>query len=343
MHELILEMVQMAPAPVALSRLPLDDGALVVGFAVGGDRRQRAQAPPLWVGKTGYGSRGCRRLRAEAQALGQLEGLAGTLPVPRLLGWRESEVRGEAVACLVQSGMAGTPMEGAGPRGWGSRGLPAALLAAGDWLRRFQRLADAQRLAGPRRGLTELAAEACARAENEAEGHAELAPLLTALSPVVAHAAARAEPGAASVPMHGDFWAENILAVRPVRSLHDMSVIDWSGLGAGSALDDLLTFTANLSDGAARRERLGRWQELFFAPGRVRDYLRDWAAAAGYGDRTARLAFYLFLLRRLVWELGLGLQTRSAGERAQARAEWSEVLAWLAQRRYPDPFLPMPS
>ena len=345
MHELIMDFLQVSAAPVELSRLPLDDGALVVGFETGGRGRRQAQSAPLWVAKTAYGPRGCRRLRAEAQALGQLAALAGTLQVPRLLGWRESEVGGEAAACLIQSGMPGSPVR----CNWLKRrtwtGLPTALLAAGDWLQRFQRLADRHRLAGPRRGLTELAAEAGARAQAEAEDHTELAALLLALPPVVAEAAAQAEPQAASLPIHGDYWAGNILAVAPNPSFHGLSVIDWSGLGAGSALDDILTWVGNQGGGRVGRSagRLARWQALYFSSAPVRGYLREWAAAAGYADRTARLAFYLFLQRRLSWELGLGLQTRGAGERARARAEWGEVLGWLARRRYPDPFLPMPT
>ena len=177
-------------------------------------------------------------------------------------------------------------------------------------------------------------------AEANARRHTEWARLLLGLAPVLEAAAAAASATLRSRPAHGDFWSGNVLARPPKANCDDLAVIDWSGLTAGSALDDLLTWVAQSSRGlgAARANRLECWQRWFFAPGPVRQYLRAWAAEAGYDAASARLAFYLFLQRRLGWELGLDLQTRSEGEQAWAGVQWNDALEWLRQAGHPDPF-----
>lgn len=328
MHELILELVRDQPTPAALARFPLDDGALVCAF--------RDAERPRWVAKTAFGATGIRRLQAEAQALGYLEPWAERLGLPRLLGWDDGADAADGSACLAQTGLDGTPARGAAAlsRPWAP--LPEETREIAEWLLRFQTSVR------PRTAVALGELDRAARAQMPRDCQAAppyaalLLPLLAALPPLV-------EPNRPAEAAHGDFWAGNVLFDAHARQLPQVRVIDWSGFGPATALDDLLTWTAHLGARRyARLGRLGRWQALFFSPGTIREYLRAFAARRAYGEALARWAFYLFLIRRLRWELGLDLQTRNDTERAAAQAEWTEIVAWLQQRRYPDPFTPMP-
>lgn len=328
MHELVLELLRDQPQPGALARFPLDDGALVCAF--------RGPGRPRWIAKTAEGEAGIQRLRAEAAALGQMEAHADVLGIPRLLGWEDGTDSPDGNACLVQSGVAGEPALGtvALRRPWAP--LPEETRQAAAWLDQFQQLVPPPRAAT----LGELEQELRSQIEQDClldpEHRPLLLPLLKALPP-------SPEPGRAAVAMHGDFWAGNVLLEARAGWPLAVRVIDWSGFGAGTALVDLLTWMAQLGENRTRRmERLARWQALLFAPGTVRDFLRGWSANRHYGADLARWAFYMFLLHRLRWELGLALQTRDAAERAQAQRDWAAIIAWLVQHRYPDPFTPLP-
>ncbi len=328
MHELVRDLLPAPALAPRLVRLPLDDGALIAAFA------PRAEAP-LWVAKTAYGAAACLRLRAEAEALGRLVALAHTLNLPRRLAWRECGDGPEISACLVQSTVAGTRrlwcLSSARP--WAR--LPPLLEAAADWLRRFQRLAQVDALGLAPLRLGELAEQTWLCLLNDRRLHPEWRPLLEALP-----ALPRVAPHLPTTATHGDFWVGNLLWQPPWR----VGVVDWSGLSAGSALDDLLTFTSNPPRRPAEpaRPRLACWQAMWFSPGRPREFLRSWARDAGYSEGDARSAFYIFLFRRMRWELGLGLQTRSRDDRLQAAREWLAIVHWLAEHRFPDPFTPMP-
>ena len=328
MHELILDLVRDMPTPYRLARLPLDDGALVSLFS--------ATERPRWIAKTATNAAGIRRLRAEARALGWMETQAEALGVPRLLGWRE-EASGD-VACLVQSGVTGRPAFGLRR---GRRGLPFPTHLVGDWLQRFQCLVISPR----QRSVADVRAEVCRQADADAEAHPGYAALLDGLLAGLQTLPLGTGALTPSVAVHGDFWAGNVLLAPAASRGLRLRVIDWSGFDDGTGLEDMLTWMAFLD---ARRSvpeagRLQRWRRVFFVPGPARDFLRDWSQRVGYAAATARLAFYLFLLRRLSWELGLCLQARSPGEQARARQEWTAVVAWLAQNRYPDPFSATPA
>ncbi|MGH9481594.1 MAG: phosphotransferase, partial [Terriglobales bacterium] len=240
--------------------------------------------------------------------------------------------------CLVQSGVGGRQATMPGSRRPGAP-LPPSWRAAAQWLEAFQRLAAA-RWPRPPRLLAELGMEACAQAHAHARRRPELRELLSVLPPVVAQAAAAVAPSPTAVAIHGDFWSGNALLLPGGRDASALRVIDWSGFGQGSALDDLLTWVAysDCPRGAARQARLPRWQRRFFGSGSERAFLRAGAGRAGYSAAAARLGFHLFLLRRLGWELGLGLQTRTPAEHDEARGEWAMMLAWLAEQGFPDPF-----
>lgn len=328
MHKLVLEMTRHAPPGFTLSRLHLDQGALLACFNPG----MAAGAAPCWIAKIAANPEADQRLAAEADALRQLEPWAEELGVPRLLAWQTAGAEGHA--CLIQSGRGGqhprlTLRHG---RPWAA--LPPPLMACGRWLGNFQR-----RVPPPRPGtLAQHVEESMSRCDRDVVRHAGPAPLLGGLRRLIPGLLSRAAGSADALPvvaLHGDFWAGNLLQRRPDGAL---SVVDWSGFGGGSALQDLLTCLSWIEPA----RRFEGWLAVFFHPGRAREWLRERARAAAYNDITARLAFYHFLLTRMGWELGLGLQHRSRTEIAAAERFWSEALSWLAQRRFPDPFTPLP-
>lgn len=334
MHELLFDMVRDARVPPVLARLPLDDGGLVAAF----DRGAGRGAAPRWIAKLAYGAPACERLRAEARALARLEPVALQLQAPRLLGWRESEEESSPQACLVQSGLVGGRMSSRWP-GRPERGLPPQLGAVRRWLGRFQAAGRRHALLSHPASLGDLMAEAAGAAQRWMQRSPEFAPLFRPLAGVVLQSL-QSQLDQPAVAIHGDFWAGNCLLQRS----GEIAVIDWSGLQPGSALEDILTFTARLACGPERApwSMLESWQHLWFTPGAGREFLRDWAGAVGYSDHLARSCFYLFLLRRLGWELGFALQTRNQSERSSAQVQWDQALTWLARHRFPDPFTPFP-
>ncbi|MGH9417161.1 MAG: phosphotransferase [Terriglobales bacterium] len=334
MHELLLDLVRDARVPPLLARIPLDDGGLVAAF----DPGARRDDAPRWIAKLAYGPVGCQRLRAEARALARLEAVADFLRAPRLVGWREAGEGERLNACLVQSGLSGRRLQCRWPGRQSWRPLPPELGWVSGWLERLQAADLRVGIISPRPSLGELMVEAAISAQQWMRGAPELAPLVRPLLGVV-----EASPSGLDQPAvaaHGDFWTGNCL----VRAPGQIAVIDWSGLQPGSALEDILTFTSRLVCGPehARWEMVERWQRIWFVPGAGREFLRAWARAVGYSDCLARYSFYLFLLRRLGWELGFALQTRNRQERSDARAQWTCAVEWLALHRFPDPFTPFP-
>jgi len=330
MHEIILDLLDQSPGH-AITRIPLDQGALIACFDAPGcaPLGSGARETPRWIAKTAVTPAAIVRLHAEARALGYLEPWSQTLRLPRILGWREAEDE----CCLVQSGVAGLPQ----PCRWDPRRpwacLPETLLQAADWLAYFQQLVPARRPAT----LAQLANEMRLQLQENAGRHSRFAPLLLALHGVIPNRA----PGVGTVACHGDYWRGNVLFASNSRIPAVTGVIDWSGFTSSTALEDLLTWMATVTPRTSRA-RLDLWVALFFCPGRPRDFLRQWAAKHGYDDSAGRVAFLLFLARRLQWELGLDLQARSASESATALGDWTEFLAWMAQHNYPDPFTPLP-
>lgn len=332
MHELVREWSARGGSGLRLARLPLDEGALVAAFvpARGGSRLH-------WLAKTAYGEAACRRLRAEQAALARLAPVAERLNIPRLLAWSEIGADEASEACLLQTAVDGEPMHCR----WNGHGagsaLAPALAATGDWLRRFQALSREQPELHPGLSLAEWTGQTRTRL---ATATGEAARLLGPLLPLAAEAAAPIP----CVPVHGDFWTGNMVWTPGRGKGAGVGVVDWSGLRHGSALDDLLTWMASLVCGRRghRRTRLEAWKLLWFTGGQPRQYLRAWVAEAGYPAATARGAFYLFLARRLAWELGLDLQARNGAERECSQAEWSEALDWLQLHSFPDPFTSAP-
>jgi hypothetical protein len=199
--------------------------------------------------------------------------------------------------------------------------LPAELLTAAEWLHQFQRL-----VATPAEtDLQEIAFTWARDAEARPDSWSELLwkQARSSRKPVPAVAA------------HGDFWPGNLLFERD-----RISVLDWNNFHTGNPLDDLLTLlmTTLRKERGRYLDRMGCFLRTFFAPGPALDLLRTWAIRRQLHPLEARFCFYLFLARRLRWELGFGLQSRSSKTIAQSQAFWRPALAWLAAHHFPDPF-----
>lgn len=321
MHELLRERLHAEAVPPVLAQFPLDGGALIAAFAPRGDRRLR------WLAKTAYGAAACRRLDAEARALGLLAPLAEELELPRLLAFRQTGADEAASACLVQTAITGRRIR---CRWSGSpqAAFPRPMLVAQRWLERFQERSRSLPLSCPT--LAEIGTDTAARAAQILHAEPALAPLLA----WVPQFFAAPGPSLRAVAIHGDFWPGNVLWNA---SSSSVGVIDWSGFGTGSALDDLLTWMTQMPAGRPQRplSRVQYWPALLFQPGHAQRCLLAWSRRAGYDAATARYALYLFLARRLLWELGFGLQARGPAEREGARRAWSAVLIWLAERQFP--------
>lgn len=321
MHELLRERLQAAAVPPVLAQFPLDGGALIAAFAPSGDRRLR------WLAKTAYGPAACRRLEAEARALSLLAPLAAELTLPSLLAFRHTGAGDAASACLVQSAVGGQRIH-CRWNGSPQAPFPRPMQLAQRWLERFQESACSLPLSLPT--LAKVGADTASCATQALQTDPKLTPLLA----WVPQFFATPGPSLRAVAIHGDFWPGNVLW--DARS-DSVGVIDWSGFGAGSALDDLLTWMTQMPAGRTQRplSRVQSWPAVLFRPGRAQQNLLAWSQRAGYDAATARYALYLFLARRLLWELGFGLQSRGPAERDWTRREWSAVLTWLAERQFP--------
>lgn len=312
MHELLRDLLaDTHPAP-ALALFPLDGGALVAAF---GARRLR------WLVKTAEGAFATRRLRAEASALTTLAGCAGPLQIPRLLAFRESAAADRA--CLAQTGLPGRPM----PRRWAARSaLSAPERAAFAWLLQFQARAPLPASPVPA-SLSGLVARTRELVATDLRLDPQLAPCLQWIPAVLSTCSSLAPP----VPVHRDFWPGNVLWSRSSSSI---AVVDWSGFDAGSALEDPFNWFSYPGRSPGRLDTI-------LHPGPARSFLLAWAARVGYDDDAVRCAFYLFLARRIRWELGLDLQARSPAEIAQVRPQWSAALQLLARLNFPTPLSPL--
>ncbi|MGH9412295.1 MAG: phosphotransferase [Terriglobales bacterium] len=309
MHDLVLARLQTKPTPV-LAQLPLDGGSLLAAFA------PQPRGSMLWLAKTAYGASACLRLQAEANALTLLAPVAATLQLPQLLAFSAAGEGQSASACLLQTALPGRPLRC-------------------RWLQLFQDCTA--NLPLPRPSLADLGAAVARDTRLALQRQPQLQPLLA----WVLDCFAAPGPACPAVAIHGDFWFGNVMWNSRPPSL---GVIDWSSFGVGSALDDLLTWMTHLPAGRSGRYRahVEVWPAVLLASGSPRQMLCDWARRASYDAATARYAFYLFLARRLLWELGFGLQQRDADECARAQRDWSAVLAWLTAHGFPDPVSSQP-
>lgn len=256
-----------------------------------------------------------------------LEELAERLPpelavtVPVVLGRSRPESEWDA---LLVSALPGRPayveLRGALIAGRaGSRppaGASGHLAAAGDWLARFHRAA-----ARPGEAWPLPAPEALGLAAPAPGWYRELAEALD-------------ETPLPAVPVHGDFWARNVLLGGPRRPggrRRVTGVVDWEGFRpAGPPFEDLFHFplTYGLAApapalGRARRGNTEVFRRTFFGTGRparaVAAYARRWTEGTGTDPRLLLPLFRLFLrLRALrgVWDPDIAREPAAAGAAA---------------------------
>lgn len=307
MHEVVRRNWVGCGHDLRLMRSPTDDGVMLFAFRCG-------HAHPIWVAKRGAGQRGRLRMLGEKRALEWILPWHLPLRAPALLD--SLETPGEV--WVVQSGLRGVHRSVS----TGSSGkLPAEILIAAEWLHRFQSMASAPVAADLRDLACSWARDAEARPDDWS------GPLWQQV-----RSSHRSIPAVAT---HGDYWLGNFLFDQG-----RISVLDWNNFHSGNPLDDLLTLlmTTPRRRGYRYLDRMACFLQTFFSPGPARDLLHAWTQWNGLSAREARFCFYLFLVRRLRWEFGFGLQSRSQKTVGQAQRFWTSALTWLAEHDFPDPF-----
>lgn len=309
MHEIVRRNWAAYRDNLKLMRVPIEGGVQILAF-------QRNCKHPEWVAKQGTNPLSRKRIEAERRALEWLEPWHSRLRVPKLLDYMEAENE----TWLVRTGVAGQPIPfylGAG------REIPAALFTAAEWLNAFQELVPSPAAID----LRLLADQWFREAEERADEWS--APLWNQVR-------AMPMPGTAASCIHGDYWLGNLLF-----DDEHIGVVDWNGFQAGTPLDDLLTLLTTTP--RVERGQALSWERsfllTFFTSSPVQELLVSWARRRGLSPHESRFCFYLLLARRLRWELGYNLQTRSEKEREQAKNNWRPILDWLGAHDYPDPFL----
>lgn len=308
MHDIVRRNWVRFGTGLQLMRLPADDGERIMAF-------RRGRAYPVWVAQRGIGRMGCLRVQSEKRALEWIEPWHSRLGVPSLIDFMQTDTE----TWMVRTGLCGAV--------WpihieGFANLPEAISRAAEWLHDFQEI-----VAAP--ASTDLQALALTWAhEADARPDGWSSPLWQQV---------RSTPISAmpAVATHGDFWTGNLLFER-----RRMGVVDWNNFHAGTPLEDMLILLMKTPKTQRRRllDPLRSFIRTFFADSPTRHLLLDWTRRHGLSAREARFCFYLCLARRLRWELGFGLQSRSPKSIAQTRYGWQPILAWLADRDYPDPF-----
>ncbi len=307
MHEVVRRNCKGYGTGLQLMRHPMDDGMVLFAFRNG-------EEYPIWIAKRGEGAVSRRRIDGEKRALEWISPWHARLGVPLLLDAMETPEE----IWLVHGGLRGKQrfLHLGSPQQ-----LPAEVLTAADWLHQMQ-----DTVAAP--ATADLQAIACAWADDadaRPDGGGE------ALWQQV-RSNSRLMPAAAA---HGNFWVGNLLFERD-----HIRVIDWTDFHAGNPLDDLLTLlmTTPRKYRGRHLDRMDCFLSAFFMRGAALHMLWAWSQRRGLSAREARFCFYLFLARRLRWELGFGLQSRSQASIAQAQQFWRPALNWLAERNFPDPF-----
>lgn len=307
MHEVIRRNCEGFGVSLQLMRRPTDDGGMIFAFRTG-------RNDPVWVARRGTGKRGWRRVQCERRALEWLLPWHAALRAPALLDVLETPEE----IWVVQAGLCGQQrFIQIGPSGQ----LPAEILTAIEWLHQFQHT-----VAAPvDTDVTEVARAWARDAAVRPDGWSEpLWQQVQSFCPVIP-----------AVATHGDFWVGNLLFERS-----GMSVIDWNTFHAGNPLDDLLTLFMTLprQHHGHYLDRMECFLASFFTPGPALNLLQAWTRRRGVDARAARFCFYLYLARRIRWEFGFGLQSRSWKSIEQSQRFWKRALKWLSEQHFPDPF-----
>jgi hypothetical protein len=264
---------------------------------------RKGESQPAMVGKVPRTPLDCEIARREARALRELEASPGELGIPRLLFQTELD---DGRFIFLQSAVPGRPIA--------NRMESIGKLT--PWLERFQGTTSAGRTLAE---ATRSAAARCAAALPDL--HPKERELLAL--------AERLAPGLESLPaspVHGDFWAGNVLEAGG-----RFSVIDWSNFHNGSPVEDVHNFAAAVGDREKDIERrtAGMWSAFFGdSPlmGATQEATRRLLHNRGFAQDTLRACFILFLI------------TRIACLEFSNHAAWRRLAARYMESGSPEPF-----
>ena len=185
---------------------------------------RKGDAEPWAVGKIARAENGARLLRGEGAALAALQKVGQELGIPRLLLQSET---GREGFLLMQSGVPGQPLSDE-IRSGNERAISEQFRRIEGWLATFQdRLPSGETVAT----CTRQSLAACRRVLDLSDEEKALLDGLTAMLPQLEHVRA--------VPVHGDFWAGNVLEAST-----RLSVLDWGHFHYGAPTEDLHNFVA---------------------------------------------------------------------------------------------------
>lgn len=309
MHTLIRQQLSGEGRKTVLARFRHVECGMVMAF-------RPDVSGPVWVAKRVTSDRGRLRLRKERRALEYLEPWRQVLRTPRILAWSEDE----AGACLILAGFSGCSRF---PWLWRRGMVDGKLAIVQQWLRQFQQLVPSPEpvdLPKLQQCWLQALRELPQRERRSVGLWAKFEQTIAPARPAVA--------------VHNDFWWGNLLFEGG-----RMGVVDWDGFQAGTPLDDLLTllFKTPVGRGWNMLNPREAFCATFFEASPARRLVQNWAAECGLSAAEVDFCFYSFLVRRLHWELGMSLQPRPEPERTAALLQWSAILSWLAERRYPSP------
>jgi aminoglycoside phosphotransferase len=291
MHELILSRLQNG---AQLARLPSGTNqsiSIMAGFG--------QEGIPQWIAKLSSSAEGRQTLAQESEALAYLGTCPSQLDIPKVLDYRDSGTE----ACLIQSGVGGSPIVITEES---VSNLQPWVRKAVEWLAMFQKGVKV-----PSLGIQYTTAKAVA----ELKGYSGPETAIRNLGDFLANK----EVSLPMVAVHGDYWRSNLFFD------HDkLSVIDWSGFGAGSPLEDhlaLLFSTFAYQESASRAAEIA--QLTIFGNNALTAELRSWTDKNGLNREQANLAVYLFLANRLIWK--------------RFSADWLKVISVLDSQGFPPP------
>ncbi|MGH9558528.1 MAG: phosphotransferase [Bryobacteraceae bacterium] len=263
---------------------------------------------PVWVAKISPNARMSSRLSREYTALESMRPWAQELNLPVPLAWDCDPDQ----ACLILSGLAGSPESFTLIKESGMpHGLHRLELAL-SWLRRFRECVPVSAVE------RELDREQCVPLIPDPvfEGRPFLA---------LCELLRDQRPQLPSVPSHGDFWRGNLLFDGP-----RVTVLDWDALGLRSPLHDLVSLFSSsgyLRDGRIRQQvDTARIVELFFSETAAALRTREIVSGLDTSPDDLQRAFYSFIRHRL----------RSGG--SESRAIWSGILRVLHGHGFPAPW-----
>ena len=303
MHKAVLANLRRSGPGVSVARLISGRRcSILAGFS-------RESAGPRWIAKSSGDAIGIASVRKEYEALAYLASWAEPLGIPRIIDWEDTG--GEV--CLIVTGAAGSAA--ATPLRVDRRSpVPGYFNRAAEWLARFQQLV-------PARTSVSLATLSRAVAD-ELQTQPGYGALLDGILGMLRNPGAAGDH--AAPPIHGDFWATNVLL-----SDRQINVIDWDYFGPGFPFEDLFSFVIYQQYVMPNRYCTlpESYLHCIFSDSPVCQFVKRHFATLFSPDQ-ARLYFYGFLGRRICRE-------------TTAAEQWRTLLERLAAAKYPAPCTPI--